>query len=129
MAAQWNARHRRADSGHEFRNRRTPTPMVSASAISKGPTSATRLAISTTRATGTSPSNGQPNAADTVTCGRIPACFAAAAISSQAAIDWSVVTPWLRRLNVSLATTAMPISLQPAAAARSNPLRFNTSPM
>ena len=32
--------------------------------------------------------------------------------------DSSVPTPWLRRLKVSLATTAMPISLQPAAAAR-----------
>ena len=43
----------------------TPTPIVSASAISNGRASATRCAISTTRSIGTSPSNGQPNAAET----------------------------------------------------------------
>ncbi len=107
----------------------TPTPIVSASAISKGRASATILASSTTRSTGTSPSNGQPNAADTVTCARIPACCAAAAICSQAFTDSSLDTPLLRWLKVLLATTAMPISLQPAAAARSNPFWFRTSPM
>ena len=72
-----------------------------------------------TRPTGISPSNGQPNEAPIVMVARMPAAFASRAISSQAATDSSVPTPWLRRLKVSLATTAMPISLQPAATARS----------
>ena len=107
----------------------TPTPMVSASAISNGRASATRRATSTTRSTATSPSNGQPNAAETVTWARIPACSADRAMSSHAAMDSSVETPWFLRLKVSLATTAMPISLQPAATARSNPRRLSTRPM
>ena len=39
------------------------------------------------------------------------------------------VAPWLRWLKVSLATTTMPISSQPAASARSKPRRFSTRPM
>ena len=77
----------------------------------------------------TSPSNGQPNAAEIVTCARTPAARAARAMSSHAATDSAVVAPWLRRLNVSVATTTMPTSSQPAATARSKPRRFSTSPM
>ena len=57
---------------------------------------------------GISPSNGQPKAAEIVTCARMPAARAARAISSHVAMDSSVPTPWLRRLKVSLATTTMP---------------------
>ena len=70
-----------------------PTPIVSAIAISNGAAWATLSATSSTFAGATSPSNGQPNAAETVTCGLMPAAWAAAAISSQALMDSSVVTP------------------------------------
>ena len=71
----------------------TPAPMVSASAISTGPASAQRRAMSITRSGATSPSNGQPKAADTVMPALTPARPAARAMSSHAAIDSSVPTP------------------------------------
>ena len=72
--------------------------MLSASAISSGPEAATRFATSTTRETGISPSNGQPNAAESVTPARMPSRRADSLIASQSSIDWAVGTPWLRWL-------------------------------
>ena len=64
-----------------------------------------------------------------VTWARMPAAWAAAAISRQVRMESALGTPWLRRLNSSVVNTTMPISRQPAAAARSKPARFSTSPM
>ena len=74
----------------------TATPMVSAIAISSGLPAASRSASATTRAAGTSPSKGQPNAVEIVTCARIPAPRAASAISSQvvdALVDAAALIP------------------------------------
>ena len=60
---------------------------------------------------------------------RMPAALASLAMSSQAAMPSSTLQPWLRWLKLSLAAMAMPISVQPAACARSNPLRLSTRPM
>ena len=107
----------------------TATPMVSATAISSGCPAATRSARRTTLSMGTSPSNGQPKAVEIVICARMPAARAARAMSSQASTPSSTLEPWLRWLKLSVAAMAMPTSAQPAACARSKPLRLSTSPM
>ncbi len=71
----------------------TPTPIVSASAISRGRASAARFAISTTRWVATLPSNGQPNAVAMVICPLRPAPRASATISIAAASDSSELCP------------------------------------
>ena len=108
----------------------TPTPIVSASAISNG--AAFRHAsgdLDDARHRHLALERAAERGRDRDLRADAGGLRGRAAISSQAAIDSSVVTPWLRWLNVSLATTAMPISLQPAAAARSKPLRLSTRPM
>jgi hypothetical protein len=107
----------------------TPTPIVSASATSSGWAWTHRASTSATRSGTTSPSNGQPNAAAMVTVVRSPAVRARSAIRVHAAIASSVLTPWLRWLNVSVATTTTLTSSTPARIARSRPRSFSTRPI
>ena len=58
----------------------------------------------------------------------MPAAWARAAIDANAANPSSVVHPWFFVLNVSVLTTTTLISASPAAAARSKPRSFRTSP-
>ncbi len=107
----------------------TATPMVSATAISSGEAAAARSASRITRSAGTSPSKGHPKAVEMVIWARMPASLASLAMSSQAARPSSTLQPWLRSLKLSLTAMAIPISVQPAAWARSKPLRLSTRPM
>ena len=102
---------------------------MSASATSFTPASAHWRTMSVTRSGRTSPSNGQPNAAPTVSVTRRPASRAAAAMPAEARIASAVVIPWFFAENVSVATTTMLISSTPAATARSIPRRFSTRPL
>ena len=77
----------------------------------------------------TSPSYGQPKAVEMVAVTATPSRRAAPATSANTATLSSRVTPWLRRPNVSVATVTTLISLMPALAARSYPLRLSTRPM
>ena len=110
-------------------SRGTATPIVSASATSFTPASAHWRTMSVTRSGRTSPSNGQPNAAPTVSVTRRPASRAAAAMPAVARTASAVVIPWFFAENVSVATTTMLISSTPAATARSIPRRFSTRPL
>ena len=60
-----------------------------------------RSTCSSTRASGTGPSNGQPKDAPRVTLARTPASCAAAIIPSCAAAASASVVFWLRAQNVS----------------------------
>jgi hypothetical protein len=106
----------------------TATPIVSASEISNGCASATRFAISTTRETGTSPSNGQPNAAEIVTWARIPARRASADLGprSDRLVGRDALVAPVERIarddgHADLGTARRRRALEP--------LRFSTSPM
>ena len=93
----------------------TATPMVSARASSSGPASRTRVSTSLRRFSGTSPSNGHPNEAPTVTVVNTPASRAACTSTAAVSQAWAVVMPWLRPQKVSVATTTTLISSTPAA--------------
>jgi hypothetical protein len=76
------------------------------------------LATSTTRTGRTSPSNGQPNAAATVTVTESPAVRATPAIDAAALIASAVLIPWFFAEKASVATTTMFTSSTPAATAQ-----------
>src|ERR671929_1779990 len=77
----------------------TPTPIVSARTISSGFVSATRRATSRTCAGSTAPSNGQPNATDSVTVTRTPSSFARATMPADVSVAAATVVFWLRAQN------------------------------
>ena len=68
---------------------------------------------------GTSPSKGQPKAAEIVTVTRTPSAAARAWIFETASTDSATDMPWLRRLKVSVVITTVFTSRIPAARARS----------
>ena len=68
---------------------------------------------------GTSPSNGQPKAAEIVTVTRIPSAAARARILDTTSTASATDMPWLRRLKVSVVITTVFTSRIPAARARS----------
>ena len=97
----------------------TPTPIVSAKTISSAPAATACSATASTRPAGTAPSNGQPNAAATITTTRRSSAWARAMICSTSASDSVTLAFWLRRLSVSEAATLMWTSSSPVAARRS----------
>ena len=103
--------------------------MVSAIAISRAPVSAARSAIATTRSVGTSPSNGQPNAAPIVAETFNPDSRAFAAMVSNERSEPSMPMFWFRSENVSLATRTTFTSSTPASNARWSPRSLSTRPM
>jgi len=107
----------------------TPTPTVSAMAISFAPAAAERRASSRTRSGGTSPSKGQPNDTAMVTVANSPVDAASATTSSATAVRASVDEFWLALEKPSEAGTTTLISSTPAATARSKPRRLSTRPM
>src|SRR5829696_774682 len=106
----------------------TPTPMVSPRASSCTPERAASTASATTRSTGTSPSNGQPNATDRVSVVSSPASRAPATTSAACRIASAVGMFWLRPENVSVTPTTAFTSSTPVRSARSRPRRLSTSP-
>ena len=80
-----------------------------------------------TCATGTSPSNGQPNEVAIAPSTGIPASFAIRTTSSKPSSDSSTERLTFLRLWLSDAETNTRISSTPASAARSAPLAFGTS--
>ena len=106
----------------------TPTPMVSPSAISSTPARAPSTASATTRSAGTSPSNGQPNATDSVSVVNSPAARAAATTSSAWRCASVVGMFWFRIEKVSVTPTTTFTSSTPVRRARSRPRRLSTSP-
>ena len=68
---------------------------------------------------GTSPSNGQPKAAEIVTVTRMPSAAARARILDTTSTASATDMPWLRWLKVSVVITTVFTSRIPAARARS----------
>ena len=79
------------------------------------------------RATGTSPSYGQPHAVDTITCTVAPRSWAREMISAISSSDCSVDLLTFLRLCVCDAETTASSSVNPASSARSAPRRLGTS--
>ena len=101
-------------------------PVVSPKLRRSAPPSRNRAATRATRASGTSPSYGQPNAVDTIASTGVDASCASAVSSAAAAIDSSTVRFTLRWLCVSLALTTTSISSTAATRASSAPFTFGT---
>ena len=108
----------------------TPAPIESAIAISTGSPAASSTASATTRAgCDFALERAAERGRDRDLRAQPQQPSRRAPSRARPTTDSAVVAPWLRRLKVSVATTTMPISSQPAASARSNPRRFSTRPM
>ncbi len=103
--------------------------MVSAIATSTGSPGSTARTTRMTCSVLTSPSNGQPNAADTVTDAGTPAARDRSSMRTVAARTSLTPAPWLRCEKVSVVTATRLTSSTPAASARSRPRSLSTRPM
>ncbi len=101
-------------------------PVVSPNEAESAPSARARPATETTRPGGTSPSYGQPQAVDTMTCTVAPRSWATEMISAISSSDWPVERFTFLRLWVSEAETTASSSVKPASSARWAPLRFGT---
>ena len=101
-------------------------PVVSPNEAESAPSARARPATDTTRLTGTSPSYGQPQAVDTMTCTVAPRSWATEMISAISSSDCPVERFTFLRLCVSEAETTASSSVKPASRARRAPRRFGT---
>ncbi len=102
-------------------------PVVSPNEAESAPSAMARPATDTVRATGTSPSYGQPHAVDTMTWSVAPRACASAMISAISSSDSPVDRLTFLRLCVSDAETTASSSVKPASRARRAPRRLGTS--
>ena len=102
-------------------------PVVSPNETESAPSATPRPATDTVRATGTSPSYGQPQAVDTITCTVAPRSCATEMISAISSRDCPVDRLTFLRLCVSDADTTASSSVNPASRARPAPRRLGTS--
>ena len=102
-------------------------PVVSARPMPRAPMSTSRATTDSRWATGTSPSNGQPNEQEMPETTGTVARRATSATAASLASDSAMVMFTLARLWLSLAETTVWISSTRASTARTAPLSLGTS--
>ena len=102
-------------------------PVVSARPMPRAPMSTSRATMSCRRASGTSPSNGQPNEVEIPHCRCTPARAAIWATARSFSTDSAIVMFTLARLWLSLADSTVWMASTPESTARAAPLSLGTS--